>query len=78
MTWFPNFSVISIIVSFGGFSCLPWFENLKGSAAAADPLVGQVPLVVDMTLREGGYEPPGQNFGVSKLGSLGVFRAWDL
>ena len=27
------------------------FSNLKGSAAAADPLVGHVPLVVDMTLR---------------------------
>ena len=27
--------------------------NLKGSATAADPLVGQVPLVVDMTLRGG-------------------------
>ena len=26
---------------------------IQGSAAAADPLVGQVPLVVDMTLRWG-------------------------
>ena len=28
-------------------------SDFKGSAAAADPLVGQVPLVVDMTLRWG-------------------------
>ena len=28
-------------------------NEFKGSAAAADPLVGQVPLVVDMTLRWG-------------------------
>ena len=28
-------------------------HNFKGSAAAADPLVGQVPLGVDMTLRWG-------------------------
>ena len=45
--------------------------DFKGSAAAADPLVGQVP-------PGGGYDPPGGNFGGSKLGSLVVFRAWDL
>ena len=35
--------------------CRRWLlvgvDYFKGSAAAADPLVGQVPLVVDMTLR---------------------------
>ena len=25
----------------------------------------------------GGYDPPGGNFGGSKLGSPGVFRTWD-
>ena len=45
-------------------------ENSKGSAAAADPLVGQVP-------PGGGYDPPGGFFGGSKLGSLGVFKPWD-
>ena len=52
-------------------------DNVKGSAAAADPLVEEVPLVVDMTLRRG-YGPTEGNFGGSKLGFLGVFRAWDL
>ena len=28
-----------------------YMEKFKGSAAAADPLVGEVPLVVDMTFR---------------------------
>ena len=28
-------------------------------------------------LAGGGYDPPGGIFGRSKLGSLGVFRAWD-
>ena len=43
----------------------------KGSAAAADPLVGQVP-------PGGRYDPLGRYFGGSKLGSLGVFKTWDL
>ena len=41
------FFVFFLLLSF-----LPFFFNLKGSAAAADPLVGQVPLVVNMTLRD--------------------------
>ena len=45
--------------------------DFKGSAPAADPLVGQV-------LLGGGYDPTGGNFGGSKLGSLGIFRVWDL
>ena len=45
-----------------------------GSAAAADPLEGQVPLDPP----GGGYDLLGENFDRSKLGSLGGFRAWDL
>ena len=51
--------------------------DFKGSAAAADPLVEQVPPGGGYDLPRGGYDPPGQNFGGSKLGSLGVFRTWD-
>ena len=47
---------------------MAWYIYFKGSAAAADPLVGQVPVVVDMpfrwvdmTLREEILE--GQNWG---------------
>ena len=48
----------------------------KGSAAAADPLVAEVPLGGGYDPPMGGYDPLGGNFGVSKLGSLGVFKAW--
>ena len=46
-------------------------KNFKGSAPAADPPVGQV-------RPGGGYDPPEANFGGSTLGSLGVFRPWNL
>ena len=51
----------------------------KGSAAAADPLVGQVPLVVDMTLRWGDMTLreeilEGQNWGPWGFSGLGTFK----
>ena len=46
---------------------------IQGSAAAADPLEGQVPLVVDM-ISDGRISGPWK----SKLWSLEVFRAVDM
>ena len=45
--------------------------NFKGSAAAADPLVGQVPLVVDMTLRWGDMTFREEILGGQNSGSWG-------
>ena len=53
-------------------------QNFKGSASAAAPLVGEGPPGGGYDPLMGGYTPPGENFGGSKLRSLGVFRAWDL
>ena len=54
-------------------------SNFKGSAAAADPLVGQVPLVVDMTLRWGDMTLreeifEGQNWGPWGFSGPGTFK----
>ena len=46
--------------------------NFKGSAAAADPLVGQVPPGGDMTLREEILE--GQNWGPWGFSRPGTFK----
>ena len=55
------------------------FSNFKCSAAAADPLVGQVLLVVDMTLRGvdmtlQGKTLEGQNWGSCRFSGPGTFK----
>ena len=56
-----------------------WGLNLKGSAAAADPLEGEVPLGVDMTLRGGDMTLrdkiwEGQNWGPWGFSGPGTFK----
>ena len=47
------------------------------SAAAADPLERQVPLVVNMTLRWGDMTLRDEIWEGQNWGPMGVFRAWD-
>ena len=50
---------------------------IQGSAAAADPLERQVPLVVNMTLRWGDMTLRDEILEGQNWGPMGVFRAWD-
>ena len=54
-----------------------FMELFKNSAAAADPLERQVPLVVNMTLRWGEMTLRDEILEGQNWGSMGVFRAWD-
>ena len=70
------FAVLAVLARFL-FSF--FFLYLKGSAAAADPLVGQVPLGGDMTLRWGdmtlqGKILEGQNWGPWGVSGPGTFK----